>query len=350
MTSDAREDRSAVPVDGPGVPSGFESHLLDQVEAAVIATDLAGTIIHWNRRAEQLCGRPREDALGLAIVETAFPEADRARLDETMAEVRGGGRWDGELPVRRRDGASFPAFVTLSALRDADGHVAGVAGVFVDVTEQRRLREEVQRSRDQLDVILRGVADGITVQDPSGQLVFANDAAARAIGFSTAEELMATPVADVMRRFEVMDEDGNPLPLEELPGRRALKGETDVGRVLRFRVRATGEERWSMVKASPILGPDGSVPMALNIFHDITEAKLAEHAERFLGESSALLSSSLDLERTLTTLTTLAVPALADWCIVDMAQEDGSIRQLAVAHADPEKAELARELRRRYPP
>jgi PAS domain S-box-containing protein len=87
----------------------------------------------------------------------------------------------------------------------------------------------------------------------------------------------------------------------------------------------------------------------------------AEHAARaeaertrerlaFLAEASAVLSSSLAYNRTLARVARLAVPRLADWCSVDMAKEDGSFRQLAVAHVDPSKVRLARQLRRRIPP
>jgi PAS domain S-box-containing protein len=70
----------------------------------------------------------------------------------------------------------------------------------------------------------------------------------------------------------------------------------------------------------------------------------------FLAEASALLSSSLDYEATLTRLADLVVPALADWCAIDMAGPDGSIQRLTVAHEDPAKREWARELQRKYPP
>jgi PAS domain S-box-containing protein len=70
----------------------------------------------------------------------------------------------------------------------------------------------------------------------------------------------------------------------------------------------------------------------------------------FLAEASELLSSSLEYNFTLTQLTQLAVPELADWCAIDMAGQDGEIVRLAVAHEDPEKVRWAYELQERYPP
>ena len=77
--------------------------------------------------------------------------------------------------------------------------------------------------------------------------------------------------------------------------------------------------------------------------------KQAEQALRFLSEASTLLAGSLDYETTLTQVARLAVPTLADWCTIHLVEDNQSIRWLALVHGDPEKAELARELQRRYP-
>ena len=80
----------------------------------------------------------------------------------------------------------------------------------------------------------------------------------------------------------------------------------------------------------------------------------AEQAMRermtFLAEASELLASSLDYNRTLRRLAQLCVPALADWCAIDMLGPAGEIERLAVAHQDPEKVRWAYELQERYPP
>jgi hypothetical protein len=78
----------------------------------------------------------------------------------------------------------------------------------------------------------------------------------------------------------------------------------------------------------------------------------AEEAQRglaFLSEASAMVSSSFDYQVTLADLARLAVPRLADWCAVDILEEDGSVRRLAVAHEDSERVRWAHELQRRYP-
>ena len=71
----------------------------------------------------------------------------------------------------------------------------------------------------------------------------------------------------------------------------------------------------------------------------------------FLAAAGTLLaSSSLDYEATLAALTRLVVPRLADWCALEIVNDDGTTRQLGVAHVDPAKVRYAEELRQRYPP
>jgi PAS domain S-box-containing protein len=73
-------------------------------------------------------------------------------------------------------------------------------------------------------------------------------------------------------------------------------------------------------------------------------------AKRFLAEASELVFGSLDYETTLVSLARLTVPFLADWCMVDVLEADGSIRRIAEAHVDPKRAPLLRRLEQEYPP
>jgi PAS domain S-box-containing protein len=79
------------------------------------------------------------------------------------------------------------------------------------------------------------------------------------------------------------------------------------------------------------------------------QRRLAED-QVFVAQASELLASSLDYETTLSNLATLAVPRFADWCTIDVVEEDGTIQRLTVAHVDPEKVRWAHDLAEQYPP
>ena len=102
-------------------------------------------------------------------------------------------------------------------------------------------------------MVLRSLATAVTVQEPGGDLVYVNQAAAELFGCSSPDELMATPIAQLMGRFTILDEDGRPPDYAQLPGRRALAGDDEPAPVVtRTVARDTGEERWQLTRATPV--------------------------------------------------------------------------------------------------
>ena len=216
--------------------------------------------------------------------------------------------------------------------------------------EARHLRaEEVARASELFRIVLQGTDLGVTVQDPSGRLVYANDAAARLVGFTAPSELLAAPSAALIARFNLLTFEGTPVSPDQLPGRAVLQGRTPEEMRLRFKVLGTMEERWSVVRAVPAHDLDGKVIYAINFFRDVTEEIRDAHQRAFLLRAVDEMSSSLDYEKTLATVARLAVPVLADWCAIDLV-ERGLRKRLAVAHVDPAKLTFVAELERRYPP
>ena len=206
-------------------------------------------------------------------------------------------------------------------------------------------------------LILAEIADGVSVQDASGRLVYVNDAAAQVIGYPTADAMLAAVGPDLADRFEMIDESGHPLPSSALPGRRVLAGQPESSAVIGYKLQATGMTHWSIVRARPLrIGGDAKT-YVVNIFHDITtrkqatdEAQAAQARFQFLAEASELLAASLDYQTTLKRVVQLAVPHIADWCSVDLLDAEGTLQRLEVAHVDPTKVAYAHELQRRYPP
>jgi serine phosphatase RsbU (regulator of sigma subunit) len=203
--------------------------------------------------------------------------------------------------------------------------------------------------RDQLDATLRAVGDGITVSNADGTLLYANDQAARMLGFGSVYQLMNTPPAEVRARVEIYDESGAPLPSEQLPAGLVLRGAPEANATVRWRVRGEAEERWSEIRATPVRDPEGADRLAVSVFRDITARHRADEWRRLLLAAGDALANALEVGQTAQQIVELAVPALADWCVVDLASEHGTLETAALAHRDPEKVELARELRLRYP-
>jgi PAS domain S-box-containing protein len=353
------------------------SLLVDGIkDYAVFMLDPHGRVASWNTGAERIKGYKASEIIG-AHFSCFYPAADaRAGVcDRILAQALEQGRIETEGWRVRKDGSQFWGNVVITALRDEKQTLLGFAKVTRDLTERRRaeaterelareqaaraasekmeaqLKESEERYRDlsaRLEVILDGVADGITVQDSTGRVVFANFAAARLCGFDSPDEFLSTPVERVMHRFEVFNEAGKPFLPQDFPGRRALDGLEPGSALIRTRDRATGREWWSLIRASAVMR-DGKPHLAVNIWHEVTLERKRAQALEFLAQASASLATSLEVDDTLRALARTIVPAFADWCTVDLV-EGRKLRTVAVAHVDPNRVEGARQLMAAYPP
>lgn len=240
-------------------------------------------------------------------------------------------------------------------LRAADGQVTGLGITTVEITEQKRAERERERlltqleaERARLETVLQQMPAGVLIADaPAGRLILAN---------AQAERIWRLPFlpAASMHEWEAvgyraLHPDGRPYRPEESPLARAIsRGETIAGEETQI-VRGDGTTGSIRIDAAPIRGRNGEIEAGVVSFIDITEQRRVEEHTRYLAEIGELLASSLDWDATLQRVAQLAVPRLADWCLIDVVAEDGTPSRLAIAHADPDKVRWAREIERRYP-
>lgn len=137
----------------------FQAHLLDTVEQAVIATNLEGVVIYWNRFAEKLYGWSAEEAAARSIMELTTPEISHKKAGKILAQLCVGKSWAGEFTVQNKEGKSFPAQVFNSPITDADGELIGIVGISVDITDQKEaetaLAEANERAIREYDSLLQ---------------------------------------------------------------------------------------------------------------------------------------------------------------------------------------------------
>jgi PAS domain S-box-containing protein len=225
-----------------------------------------------------------------------------------------------------------------------------VADVLAGAVGRLRVEAELRRSRDELAAIVGSVQDGILVSSRDGRLLYANETAARLDRFASAGALLAATPEEVEKRFTVFDEDGEPMSPEQMPSRLALaSGRQTPEKLVRVVWHDTGEQRWQVLQATPLHDEGGGIDKVIIVVRDITTQRRESGDRQFLTEALATLSATLDQEQAARTLTRLCVPSLGDYCAVDLLDVDGSIVQVALAHAEAEAAALAWRLRRQRP-
>ncbi len=111
-----------------------------------------------------------------------------------------------------------------------------------------------------------------------------------------------------------------------------------------------GSLHWIEARAKLLIDGKGEPCGMAGVCMDVTERKRIETDLKFLAHASGELAGFGDYEAVLEKIARLAVPHFADWCLVDLLNEAGSLERVAAAHAEPAKEQLVRDLHRRFPP
>jgi PAS domain S-box-containing protein len=154
----------------------------------------------------------------------------------------------------------------------------GTMSALAAYAQQSRVRashgaQSAELSLAKLRSVLGAVADGITVQDAEGRLIYANGPAAELAGFASESDLLRASPQQLTQRFELFGPDGQPFRTSELPGRSVLQGEPSSERLIRLRDRNSGAERWVQVRANAVSLAGAAAPFAVNVFRDVTAAR-----------------------------------------------------------------------------
>ncbi|RYZ02700.1 MAG: PAS domain S-box protein [Myxococcales bacterium] len=267
------------------------------------------------------------------LVELIHP-SDRQRVEQRIASaMRQREEYQLEYRVARPDGKIIWVEVRGKVHFAADGRPVRFFGTSIDISAR------VEHERD-----LRALADSmpqvVWTARPDGVLDYTNQRWAAYSGSSEAERwldfVFPGDREPAMAEWGTCVQQGTPYETE-------------------FRLLRASDStyRWHLVRAEPAFDDAGRVARWFGTCTDIDDQKRSEDLFRFLADVSAALGRAGeedDYGPTIAAVTRLAVPLVADWAAVDIVQEDGTFRRLALAHEDPAKVALAEELCRRWPP
>ncbi|WNG32517.1 PAS domain-containing protein [Archangium violaceum] len=207
----------------------------------------------------------------------------------------------------------------------------------------RRQTHALRESETHLRLALDSAALGTWDLDPvAGVLRW--DARCKALfGLPAEAEVDYATFASVIHPEDRLRVDDKVQQVLVLGGRGEFRDEFRIRRIL------DGVERWIASRGRAFFDARGQAVRLIGTVMDITDRRRLEDNLRFLAQASETLAASLDYEDTLRRVATLSVPVLADWCSVDMVEEQGRLRRLITVHREPEKARLGDEMHQRYP-
>jgi len=443
----------------------YQAYLLENVQDAIVSTDMDFHIRTWNKGAEQIYGWSAEEVIGrpvrqlLQSRQSSDQKTDTAALARLLLEQ---GHWQGEVTQQTKAGTAIAISNITKVLYDNEGKAVGTVAVNRDITMQKEAQRALAASEEKFATAFSSSPIILAITSlATGELLEVNDSFLQITGYTREEVLGRTAVdlglwldaenrtagiaqlqrGEAIRNVEalflvkdgsirhcilgatVVEIEGEPCVLNALADisdqkqvEQALKASesqlsliTDnvsglisyVDHTERYRFVNAVYEAWFAKPRQAIIGtairdqvdeqayarlqphvekalrgertsfentihyPDGITRTVMSTYvpdidadevlgfyalvTDITDRKQAEERLHFLVEASNILASSLEVNVTLENVAHAAVPGIADWCVIDLLREDGTIEGVTIAHVDPNKIQWAQTLREQYP-
>jgi len=213
-------------------------------------------------------------------------------------------------------------------VRADDGHVLGIGVLVTDVTDQRKAEEAMRLSEERYRTLTNTVPQPVWSCDASGRVTFFNSRWYEYTGLSPALSLGhawldAVHPDDAPRVREAWD--------------RSVREGREHTDEMRIR-RADGEARWHLARVLPLTDDVGRVLGWFGTATDIHERRIAALAEEVLANIGAATVTEPDAAALVSAIAACLVPALGDYCVVDIRAEDERVERLAARHADPARA------------
>jgi PAS domain S-box-containing protein len=318
------------------------------VREAIVTVDSDGTILDWNAHAEDLYGYTSEEAVGRPVTILSAGEGDAELLD-LIASVGEGGSELRRAVHRRKDGSETVLALAVACVRDPSGP-GRVTLVGLDVGERERLKARAC----EFEVKYRALVERLPLVSyvyavgRRDRLSYVSPQLETMLGYSP-EQLLAEP-----GRFERLL---HPDDRERVTAAFAAADRSPDPVQLEYRLLSRGGGVvWVRDEFSAVRDDEGRPAYTQGYLIDVTaqhiardergrlvsleKRALAEAAETqrrldLLAEAGDVLTSSLDYQKTLERVARLVTRELADWCTIDLVEEDGSISRIVVAHAEP---------------
>jgi len=242
-------------------------YAMRSVSEAITITDEHNTIVFVNDTFLHMYGYKREELIGSPInilrIEETLPPVDEI-LTATLASG-----WQGELINRRKDGSTFPIWLSTSVVRDENGLPLGLIGITTDITERKRAEEALRKSEERYRTLINNQEEGIAIVDSKENFIFANPAGEKIFGISPGN-LVGRNLADFV-------------DAEQMKFIRSETQERILGKRSTYELEIkhpNGERRSIHLTGNSQFDNNGGFVGTFGVFHDITEQKQIELARK----------------------------------------------------------------------
>jgi PAS domain S-box-containing protein len=249
----------------------YLDNLLNYANAPIIVWDNENKISLFNNAFEALTGYKKESVLGRNI-DVLFPPLQKEEILQTIEKATKGEKWQSvEVPILCKGKETRIALWNSANITDKDGNIVTTIAQGQDITERKKMEDELKQERDKLEAVTENIGAGLIIISKDYHTLWANEFIRRYKGDAEGKLCYATlntldnvcPDCGVKKVFE----NGATIDAHEYSS-------TDIN----------GKPYWVELIATPIKDKDGNVIAALELAVDITEKKrmqseLAEYSQ-----------------------------------------------------------------------
>ena len=252
--------------------------MVDSSNDAVVGKTLDGIITDWNSGAERLYGYTADEIVGRHI-RTLTPSDRHDEIPHLIERIRNGERIERyETERMTKDGRRIQVSLSLSPIKNAQGTIVGASSTAHDITEKKRMQDEVLRAKNEWERTFDAVPDLIAVLDREQRIVRVNKAMADRLGIQPQDAIG-------QHCYEVVHHLG--MPPRSCPHQVLLSD----GKEHSSEIHEDTLHGDFLVTASPLRDVSGSLTGSVHVLHDISEPKRAEKALQIAAKKLNILSS-----------------------------------------------------------
>lgn len=318
---------------------GFRQ-LADAIPTLCWMADAGGEIYWYNKRWYEYTGITPGQTQGRDWELAHDPKDHSHIIDEWKKATQTGEAFDMVVSLKGADGKFRPFLSHIVPSKDDEGRVTGWLGIKNDITDLRAADKALRASEGRFKTLAEAMPQMAFAADREGSVTYYNKRWYDYVGGMEGTEGWGWKDKPVH----------HPKDLERVIVTWNESVRTGKDYEIEYRLRRhDGQYRWHLGRAVAVRDEAGSVVEWIGTNTDVHEQKRQFQTQDFLLEVAKELSKTLDYKKTLDTVARLCVPAMADWCSIDLLNNDGVLEQVTVAHIDPAKVKAANEFRARSP-
>lgn len=269
----------------------FAEHLIKESSDFIGITDADGGIIDYNPSALKAFGYSLEELRNLDFRVLYESEEDYNLVVKSLDET---GAFSGEVRNRHKNGQVFTCHLSANVLYDEHGVMIGRIGVSRDITEQKKILEELERQNarnqelilelENLSKIATTVMNGIVITDPEGRIKWCNESFVRITGYSMTDMIGFRP----SELFRI------PHFYQETFDEFIKQGTVNLSTIQVPHYRKNGELYWIVVESTPVMNDKGEITEIIEVCTEITDQKKAEMALVESEQNFRQISETID--------------------------------------------------------